>query len=137
MTKKKKPEDDSFKKWMRAARERWRVRLMDGREAELLAVRKVSRSCKIKLGDRHYFVWVDDIGLVQDPNTRQWILLDAWKIQPIPAGQTVTPLAKARESRSWLNVKPDPTTLHPSFQPATPSPTMIKLAPSTERKSNA
>ena len=111
--------DNNFSYWVHLARMRAEITLMDGRLATLVAVRKPSRNCKIKLLNRHYMIWIDDIALVKEPETDQWIRLDAWPAVDLDTrpGVKVTSLADAAASRHWLKVVPNPSVLHPSFQP--------------------
>lgn len=106
-----------FSTWLDLARDRAIVRLMDGREAELMAVRRNARSCKIRCGGRHYNCWIDDIALVRRVGDETWMYLDAWPIVNLEnkPGTKVTPLEVARRSPSWLHVVPNPAALHPSF----------------------
>jgi len=113
--------DDTFSTWINMAQQRAIVRLMDGREATLMAVRKATRACKIMLGGRHYFVWIEDIALVKDPQTQRWLNIEPWRQVNLEnrADLQVTTISMARESRSWLDVVPNPQALHPSFVPTT------------------
>ena len=110
---------DNFNEWVRLARLRADIRLMDGRVATLVSVRKPSRNCKIRLANRHYLIWIDDIALVKDPESDIWMKLDAWPVVDLDTrpGVTVTSMATAASSRNWLTVVPNPSALHPSFQP--------------------
>jgi len=113
---------DNFGQWVDLAKTRANIRLMDGREATLLAVRKPSRNCKIRLGNRHYLVWIDDIALVQWPGTDKWCVLDAWPVVDLDTrpGVQIAPGNVADTSSNWLKVVPNPQALHPSFQPPQP-----------------
>ena len=114
-----------FGVWLAHARRRAIVRLMDGSEATLMAVKKGPRSCKIQVGSRHYNCWIDDIALVLSPEGR-WLYLDAWKPVDLDKrpGTSVTSLASARASKNWLAVVPNRQALHPSFHSAPQLPPM-------------
>lgn len=114
--------------WQKAARNRYPIKLMDGREAELVGVRKATRSVKVRMGFRHYICWVEDVALVKIDGT--WTLLPPWQVAPLPPENAPQPRSsQAHPSQNWLTVKPDPRALHPSFasspsRPSTsPSPT--------------
>lgn len=115
---------DTFGEWVQLAKVRAQVRLMDGREATLIAVRKGPRNCKVQLANRYYYCWIDDIALVKHPDSDHWVLLDAWPAVDLDKrpGTQVTPLSVAAASRNWLTVVPNPRVLHPSFQQAGPPP---------------
>lgn len=122
--------DDNFSEWVALAARRATIRLMDGREATLVSVRKGPRNCKIRLGNRHYLIWIDDIALVAtEPET--WTLLEAWPAVDLSErpGTVVTSLATAASSRNWLTVVPNPAALHPSFQAAEPPPLPVSTRP--------
>lgn len=108
-----------FGKWVEHARRRATVRLMDGREATLVSVRKAPRSGKVILGGRHYNIWIDDIALVMSEGGR-WLHLEAWKVTDLSLrpGVNVATKASSSASKNWLTVHPNPAVLHPSFQPA-------------------
>lgn len=130
--------DDTFGQWVDLAKQRATVRLMDGREVTLIAVRKPSRNCKVQLGKRHYYCWIDDIALVQWPGSQLWSVLDAWPVVDLSQrpGVQITPARVARESRHWLSVTPNPKALHPSFQPASlPEPSSPEPSPAQGQES--
>lgn len=126
---------DTFGQWVTLAKHRAEIRLMDGREATLLAVRKPSRNCKIMLANRHYLIWIDDVALVRWPGSDFWVTLDAWPVVDLDTkpGVTVTPKKVAENSRNWLKVTPNPRALHPSFQPPASSPEPASSEPVEER----
>ena len=110
-----------FQAWANAARDRCTVLLMDGQQARLIAVRKNSRSVKIKLGFRHYNVWIEDVALVKLNGV--WTLLPPWKAAPLPPDNAPQPRSlKADPSQNWLKVEHNPKVLHPSFLPPASSP---------------
>lgn len=113
--------DHLFDAWVQAAKNRATVKLMDGRTAVLVAVRQNSMSCKIKLMDgKHYNIWVDDIALVKprfsSEQASSWVLLPVWKA-PVHSPGTHHRSLRARPSRNWLQVTPNPRALHPAFLP--------------------
>lgn len=107
---------DPFGEWVQFAADRRDVMLMDGRVACLLAVRKGPRSCKIRLGNRHYNCWVEDIALVKLNDG--WVRPELWQAVDLDKrpGTEVRP-HRAAPSARWLKVVPDHSKLHPSFQP--------------------
>lgn len=107
-----------FGVWVAHARRRATVRLMDGREATLVSIRKAPRTGKVMLGGRHYNIWVEDIALVKSPEGR-WLHLDFWTVDDLSLrpGVNVATRASSSASKNWLQVKPNPAVLHPSFQP--------------------
>jgi len=107
-----------FGQYVSHAKRRATIRLMDGREAQLVNVKKAPRTCKVLLGGRHYNCWVEDIALIQSPEGR-WLHLEPWPAVDLSLrpGTTVPSSSSARESRNWLQVVPNPAVLHPSFQP--------------------
>jgi len=110
---------DPFSRWVEYAADRRTVMLLDGNECELLAVRKPSRSAKIKLNNRHYNVYIEAIALVKLENG--WIAPDLWDVVDLDTrpGTTVR-LHSAAPSKQWLDVQPNYDKLHPSFRPNTP-----------------
>lgn len=116
--------EDNFGQWVDLAKHRADIRLMDGRQATLIAVRKPSRNCKIQLANRHYLIWIDDIALVRWPGQTEWTLLDAWPVVDLNdrPGVKISPASIVETSRNWLKVVPNPRVLHPSFQASGPPP---------------
>lgn len=107
---------DPFSRWVDYAADRRTIMLMDGREATLMAVRKAPRSCKIMLGNRHYNCWIEDIACVK--LEQGWVVPELWAAVDLDKrpGTEVRSL-RDTQSRRWLEVKPDYSRLHPSFQP--------------------
>ena len=113
--------NDTFREWVHYAEQRYEARLMDGRICTLMAVRRAPRSCKVKLYNRHYECWVEDIAMLRNPTTSSgepgpWFLLDAWHVVDLSKrpGTQVRSL-RAVPSKRWLEVIPRPEVLHPSF----------------------
>lgn len=111
---------DPFSQWVEYAADRRTIMLLDGNECELLAVRKASRSAKIRFNNKHYNVYVEAIALVK--LEQGWIAPDLWEVVDLDGRPGTQPrLHSAPASKHWLDVKPDYSRLHPSFQPKTPT----------------
>ena len=112
------PTDKEFSAWLRSAKNRDLITLMDGREAKLMAVRRHTRSCKIVLEGRHTHVWVEDIALVKVTSEERpegvWTLLPPWKVVPLPEHIEVRS-SRAETSKSWTKVVHNPKAIHPAF----------------------
>jgi hypothetical protein len=111
---------DVFSQWVQFAELRRQVMLMDGRIAELRHVRKAPRSCKVKLYNRHYNCWIEDIALVMLPTgpslALSWCYVEAWPAVDLSTRPGIQPRRlRAAPSKHWLEVKPNPGALHPSF----------------------
>lgn len=118
---------DVFSLWVSFAEQRRMVQLMDGRLAQLVAVRKAPRSCKVKLYGRFYECWIEDIALVKLPTSSgpelSWCYVEAWPAENLERrpGVQVRSL-RATPSKRWLQVTPNPSVLHPSFGASQASP---------------
>ena len=119
-----KKDDEQFSQWVEYAKERYEIKLMDGREAVLSAVRQNGMSCKILLDGRYYNCWVDDIALLRKPrrlrrnevNPSGWFVLLPWQAPDLDNAPGTAPrLMSQRPSKHWLEVKRNPRALHPSF----------------------
>ena len=121
-----KKRDEQFDQWVEYAKDRYEIKLMDGREAILSAVRQNGMSCKVLLDGRYYNCWVDDIALLRKPKRIRrleaepstWFRLLPWQAPDLDASPGSKPrLMSQRPSKHWLEVKPNYNRLHPSFQP--------------------
>ena len=119
-----KKNDEQFSQWVEYAKDRYEIKLMDGREAVLSAVRQNGMSCKILLEGRYYNCWVDDIALLRKPkrlrrkelNPSGWFVLLPWQAPDLDNAPGTAPrLMSQRPSKHWLEVKRKPQALHPSF----------------------
>ena len=105
--------------WMKCAKQRAPIILMDGRRGHLLHVKRYERSCKVLVDGRRYKCWVDDIALIYDERStspESYALAEPWPVLPIPPGESVRLLSDP-PSRQWLEVRPDWSKIHPSFFP--------------------
>ena len=146
-----KKQDEQFDQWVEYAKDRYEVKLMDGQEAVLVAVRQNGMSCKVLLDGRFYNCWVDDIALLRMPRRlrRQaqlasspedsfvepsWFVLLPWQAPDLDQAPGSDPrLLRARPSKHWLEVHPNPRALHPAFQFPVPEAEVIPLHRSTSR----
>ena len=106
---------DTWGCWAFHAKERHVVMLANGWIAELMAARRNARSCKIRIRNRHYSCWVEDIVLVSNDTAQagdvEWYQLDPWSIVDLtamPRDITLRP-STSGPSKHWLHVTPNPT----------------------------
>ena len=123
-----KKQDEQFDQWVEYAKARYEVRLMNGEDAILQAVRQNAMSVKILYRGRFVNCWVDDIALLRAPKHMRrrdpeltWFRLLPWQAPVLEQspGTSIRSL-NAPRSKHWLTVTPAPERLHPSFFPINP-----------------
>ena len=104
---------DLLSEWIRHASERHLIKLADQRIAVLMAVRPNTRSVKLRMYNRHFQCWVEDIVAVSELSAAEmhrigergvWSDLDPWPVRELPGNANVRPLRSA-PSKSWLHVQ--------------------------------
>jgi hypothetical protein len=116
------PNHDTWPRWTHHAKHRHLVKLNNGWVAELIAVHRATRSCRVRLRGRHYNCWVEDIAYVGDqPSAGEhtevrtyqgdWHRVDPWGVVDLDQVGRAAHIrsGRANPSKSWLTIIPDPS----------------------------